>query len=375
MAEEFAVALYDYHSQNEEELSIKKSDRLLILNDSETWWKVQNEKHQSGLVPSNYLQRTDIGRGKKNIVQKLFSRKGSSGGLGSEHVPVSEYDAPEYVTTTDSFTDKVDCEAIAKYNYTPVRDDEVPLNKGDRVYVLEKEGDGWWRGEAKGKTGWFPSNYVEIIKSENKAGNVICKVRTLYPFTSNNAEELNFEKDTLLEIIDQPKDDPEWWKARKEDGTLGLVPKNYVKILDGNQTESKPRSTSNSSVSSSSVASPVAVVDKNILNKDWFHGNISRQECERNLSAARDGDFLVRASETKSGDFSVSMKAPDRIKHFRIKAMTNGDFGIGQRTFSSLDELVEHYKKLPIFTCENGQKMYLVRAYPRQGYLRNGVQR
>lgn len=298
MAEEFAIALYDYHSQNDEELSIKKSDKLLILNDSETWWHVQNDRHQSGLVPSNYLQRLDSSRGKKNIVQKLFSRKGSSGGLPSDHTPVSEYESPEYVSTTDSLTDKVECEAIAKYNYTPVRDDEVALNKGDRVYVLEKEGDGWWRGEANGKTGWFPSNYVEIIKSENK-GNVICKVRTLYPFTSNNVEELNFEKDTLLDIIDQPRDDPEWWKARKEDGTIGLVPKNYVKILDGNQADQKPRSSSNFSASRAPGASSASVVDKNIVNKDWFHGNISRQECERNLSAARDGDFLLRASETK----------------------------------------------------------------------------
>ena len=77
----------------------------------------------------------------------------------------------------------------------------------------------------------------------------------------------------------------------------------------------------------------------------------------------------------QSGDFSVSMKAPDRIKHFRIKALPSNKFGIGQRTFSSLDELVEHYKKLPIFTCENGQKMYLLRPYPKQDHLRNGIQR
>ena len=295
MAEEaFAIALYDYHSQNEEELSIKKSDKLLILNDSETWWQVQNERHQSGLVPSNYLQRTDFSKGKKNIVQKFFSRKGSSGGP-PENTAQTEYDAPEYVSTSDSISDKVDSEAIVKYNYTPVREDEVALTKGDRVYVLEKEGDGWWRGESSGKTGWFPSNYVEIIKGDNKAGNVICKVRTLYAFKPTNPEELNFEKDTVLEIVDQPRDDPEWWKARKEDGTIGLVPKNYVKILDGNQEENRSPNPSSDTPGST----PVAVVDNNILNKDWYHGNISRQECERKLNAARDGDFLVRASETK----------------------------------------------------------------------------
>ena len=292
MAEEaFAIALYDYHSQNEEELTIKKSDRLLIVNDSGTWWQVQNERHQSGLVPSNYLQRTDYNKGKKNIVQKIFSRKGSSGGP-SDHIEPPGYEAPECVSTSsESSTDRVD-EAIVKYNYTPVREDEVALTKGDRVYVMEKEGDGWWRGEANGKTGWFPSNYVEIIKADNKESNVICKVRTLYAFTPTNNEELHFTKDTLLEIIDQPRDDPEWWKARKEDGTIGLVPKNYVKILDGNNDEKRP-------VPVSAGSTPVAVVDNSILNKEWYHGNISRQECERKLNVSADGDFLVRASETK----------------------------------------------------------------------------
>lgn len=54
------------------------------------------------------------------------------------------------------------------------------------------------------------------------------------------------------------------------------------------------------------------------------------------------------------------MKAPDRIKHFRIKTLDSG-FKIGQRTFDSLDALIEHYKKSPIFTNEKGDKMYLVK--------------
>lgn len=35
---------------------------------------------------------------------------------------------------------------------------------------------------------------------------------------------------------------------------------------------------------------------------------------------------------------------------------------IGQRRFNSMDELVEHYKKAPIFTSEHGEKLYLVKA-------------
>ena len=32
----------------------------------------------------------------------------------------------------------------------------------------------------------------------------------------------------------------------------------------------------------------------------------------------QDGDFLVRDSESTQGDFSVSLKAPGRNKHFRV---------------------------------------------------------
>lgn len=35
---------------------------------------------------------------------------------------------------------------------------------------------------------------------------------------------------------------------------------------------------------------------------------------------------------------------------------------IGQRKFGSMEELVEHYKKAPIFTSEQGDKLYLIKA-------------
>ena len=52
--------------------------------------------------------------------------------------------------------------AIAKYNYEPQRPDELPLQRGDNVLVVERSSDGWWKGEYNGQTGWFPSN-VSIL--------------------------------------------------------------------------------------------------------------------------------------------------------------------------------------------------------------------
>lgn len=60
-------------------------------------------------------------------------------------------------------------------------------------------------------------------------------------------------------------------------------------------------------------------------------------------------------------DFSVSLKAAGKNKHFKVQQL-DGAYCIGQRRFTSMDELVEHYKKAPIFTSEHGEKLYLVKA-------------
>lgn len=59
-------------------------------------------------------------------------------------------------------------------------------------------------------------------------------------------------------------------------------------------------------------------------------------------------------------DFSVSLKAVGKNKHFKVQ-LSNGVYCIGQRRFNSMDELLEHYKKAPIFTSEHGEKLYLIK--------------
>lgn len=64
--------------------------------------------------------------------------------------------------------------ALARYDYQPLRDDELQLIKGQRVTVLEKSSDGWWKGQCNDQTGWFPSNYVEEeTQQQQKLNNII----------------------------------------------------------------------------------------------------------------------------------------------------------------------------------------------------------
>ncbi|XP_071573945.1 unconventional myosin-Ie isoform X1 [Temnothorax nylanderi] len=51
----------------------------------------------------------------------------------------------------------------ALYDYEPQDLDELGLKEGDIVEVLKEHEGGWWHGRLKGKTGLFPSNYVEKI--------------------------------------------------------------------------------------------------------------------------------------------------------------------------------------------------------------------
>ena len=61
------------------------------------------------------------------------------------------------------------------------------------------------------------------------------------------------------------------------------------------------------------------------------------------------------------GDYTLTLKAAHRNKHFRVKVDAS-TYCIGQQTFDSLDHLVEHYKKHPIYR-HGKDKLYLYKAF------------
>jgi len=49
------------------------------------------------------------------------------------------------------------------FKFKGTNNDELKFKKGDIITITQKEDGGWWEGTLDGKTGWFPSNYVEDI--------------------------------------------------------------------------------------------------------------------------------------------------------------------------------------------------------------------
>lgn len=65
------------------------------------------------------------------------------------------------------------------------------------------------------------------------------------------------------------------------------------------------------------------------------------------------------------GDFSISVKGADRVKHFKVHVGSEDSrFLIGQKKFDNLDDIVAHYKNHPIFTNET-TRLFLTNPLPR----------
>ncbi|XP_004345109.1 protein tyrosine kinase src [Capsaspora owczarzaki ATCC 30864] len=138
----------------------------------------------------------------------------------------------------------------------------------------------------------------------------------LYDYDARTREDLSFVKGDKLKIINSS--DGDWWQAQSlVSGKIGYIPSNYIAPIQG------------------------------LAKEDWFHGRIKRQTAEKLLTTIGTvGTFLLRESESKPGDYSLSVNDGEQVKHYRIRILDNGGYFItGRSTFATLDELVEHYRR------------------------------
>ncbi|XP_062950909.1 tyrosine-protein kinase HCK isoform X2 [Cynocephalus volans] len=146
-------------------------------------------------------------------------------------------------------------------------------------------------------------------------------VVALYDYEAIHHADLSFQKGDHMVVLDKHE---EWWKARSlATQKEGYIPSNYVACVNSLETE------------------------------EWFFKDMSRKNAERHLLAPGNvlGSFMIRDSETTKGSYSLSVRdydpqQGDLVKHYKIRTLDNGGFYISPRsTFSTLQELVAHYKK------------------------------
>ncbi|XP_026574962.1 guanine nucleotide exchange factor VAV2 isoform X1 [Pseudonaja textilis] len=74
-----------------------------------------------------------------------------------------ERSASRTLARSPVFTPRAIGTAVARYNFAARDMRELSLQEGDVVKIYSRIGgdQGWWKGEANGRIGWFPSTYVE----------------------------------------------------------------------------------------------------------------------------------------------------------------------------------------------------------------------
>ena len=66
------------------------------------------------------------------------------------------------------------------------------------------------------------------------------------------------------------------------------------------------------------------------------------------------GSYLIRDSETDHGDYSLSIRDRDQVRHYRIRQLPNGDFFVTRRIhFVTIPDLVAYYQKQADGLCVN----------------------
>ena len=80
----------------------------------------------------------------------------------------------------------------------------------------------------------------------------------------------------------------------------------------------------------------------------WFFGNITRAEAELSLGSGINGSFLIRESESKPGQYSISLRYDGRVFHYRIHSDPSGLYYVTPESkFDTLSQLVKHHSKSP----------------------------
>ncbi|XP_066047499.1 sorbin and SH3 domain-containing protein 1 isoform X39 [Chamaea fasciata] len=152
--------------------------------------------------------------------------------------PVDYMETPEGILRR-RHDDKEMRPARAKFDFKAQTLKELPLQKGDIVYIYKQIDQNWFEGEHHGRVGIFPRSYIELLPPAEKAqpkkplplqvleyGDAIAK----FNFNGDTQVEMSFRKGERITLIRRV--DENWYEGRIS-GTSrqGIFPVTYVEVL------------------------------------------------------------------------------------------------------------------------------------------------
>ncbi|XP_065527768.1 sorbin and SH3 domain-containing protein 1 isoform X13 [Lathamus discolor] len=152
--------------------------------------------------------------------------------------PVDYMETPEEIIRR-RHDDKEMRPARAKFDFKAQTLKELPLQKGDIVYIYKQIDQNWYEGEHHGRVGIFPRSYIELLPPAEKAqpkkpsplqvleyGDAIAK----FNFNGDTQVEMSFRKGERITLIRRV--DENWYEGRIS-GTSrqGIFPVTYVEVL------------------------------------------------------------------------------------------------------------------------------------------------
>ncbi|XP_040095631.1 tyrosine-protein kinase Fer isoform X2 [Oryx dammah] len=106
------------------------------------------------------------------------------------------------------------------------------------------------------------------------------------------------------------------------------------------------------SVLGSSFCDTIPVLEKPLAEQDWYHGAIPRIEAQDLLK--QQGDFLVRESHGKPGEYVLSVFSDGQRRHFIIQYVDNM-YRFEGTGFSNIPQLIDHhYTTKQVITKKSG---------------------
>ncbi|NXW81755.1 SRBS1 protein, partial [Alopecoenas beccarii] len=206
----------DYMETPEEFIRRRHDDKEKLLEDQRRLKREQEEadiaaRRHTGVIPTHHQFITNERFGDLLNVDDTAKRKS-----GSEMRP-----------------------ARAKFDFKAQTLKELPLQKGDIVYIYKQIDQNWYEGEHHGRVGIFPRSYIELLPPAEKAqpkkpsplqvleyGDAIAK----FNFNGDTQVEMSFRKGERITLIRRV--DENWYEGRIS-GTnrQGIFPVTYVEVL------------------------------------------------------------------------------------------------------------------------------------------------